>query len=143
MTKVLIVEDEEALAILLRYNLEAQGLQVIEAGSGEEAERMAGETHPDLILLDWVLPGFTGIELCRRLRSRAETRHIPILLLTAKTEASDRQRGLEAGADEFITKPFALCEILARIQLLLGARGCPSSPQCQARNEMRALTVCA
>jgi two-component system phosphate regulon response regulator PhoB len=123
MTRVLIVEDEEALAIVLRYNLEALGFEVIEAGSGEEAERKAGATRPDLILLDWVLPGFSGIELCRRLRSRAETRHIPVLLLTAKTEASERLRGLEAGADDFIAKPFTLCEILTRIQSLLGARG--------------------
>jgi two-component system phosphate regulon response regulator PhoB len=137
MARVLIVEDEEALAILLRYNLEAQGIEVIEASSGEEAERKAGATRPDLILLDWVLPGLSGIELCRRLRLRAETRHIPILLLTAKTDASDRLRGLEAGADDFIVKPFALCEILARVQSLLGARASAVFPtQRRARNKL-------
>jgi two-component system phosphate regulon response regulator PhoB len=119
MPRVLVVEDEEALAILLRYNLEAEGFEVIEAASGAEAERKAGATCPDLILLDWVLPGLTGIELCRRLRLRAETRHIPILLLTAKTEASDRQSGLDAGADDFIIKPFSLSEVLRRIHLVL------------------------
>jgi two-component system, OmpR family, phosphate regulon response regulator PhoB len=133
MTKVLIVEDEEPIAMLLRYNLEAQGLEVIEAGSGEEAERKAGATRPDLIVLDWVLPGVSGIELCRRLRSRAETRHIPILLLTAKSDASDRLRGLAAGADEFISKPFALFEVLARVQSLLGARGGRAMPAANAR----------
>ena len=120
MTTVLIVEDEEPLSILLRYNLEAEGFEVIEAGSGEEAERRARASPPDLILLDWVLPGLTGIELCRRLRFRADTRHIPVLLITAKTEANDRLRGLEAGADEFIVKPFTLSEILARIHSVLG-----------------------
>jgi two-component system phosphate regulon response regulator PhoB len=119
MIRVLIVEDEEPLAILLRYNLEAEGFDVIEVRSGEEAERRVRATPPDLILLDWVLPGLTGIELCRRLRLRADTRHIPVLLLTAKTEAHDCLCGLEAGADDFIVKPFSLSELLARIHLVL------------------------
>jgi two-component system phosphate regulon response regulator PhoB len=119
LTKVLIVEDEEPLAILLRYNLEAEGFEVLEARSGEEAERTAQETPPDLILLDWVLPGLSGIELCRRLRLRADTRHIPILLLSAKAEAHDGLRGLEAGADDLIVKPFSLSEVLGRIHLVL------------------------
>ena len=123
MTSVLIVEDEEPLSILLRYNLEAAGFKVIEARSGEEAERAARATPPDLILLDWILPGLSGIELCRRLRLRADTRHIPILLLTAKTEAHDCLRGLEAGADDFIVKPFSFCEVLGRMHLALDAHG--------------------
>lgn len=117
--KVLVVEDEEALAELLRYNLEAAGYKVVHAQTGEEAEIVVAEERPDLIVLDWMLPTASGIEICRRLRARQETRHLPIIMLTARGEESDRVRGLAMGADDYVVKPFSLPELMARVKALL------------------------
>jgi two-component system, OmpR family, phosphate regulon response regulator PhoB len=117
--KVLIVEDEAPLAEMLRYNLEAEGFRVSQAETGEEAEIVIAEEKPDLVLLDWMLPGASGIELCRRLRARIETKAIPIILLTARGEEADRIRGLTTGADDYVTKPFSLPELMARVKAIL------------------------
>ncbi len=117
--KVLIVEDEAPLAELLRYNLEAEGYEVEHAATGEEAELIIAEERPDLIVLDWMLPTFSGVELCRRIRARLETRAIPILMLTARGEESDRIRGLSTGADDYVVKPFSLPELMARVKAIL------------------------
>ena len=116
---ILIVEDEEPLTLLLRYNLEAAGYAVDCAARGDEAELKLRETTPDLILLDWMLPGLSGIELCRRLRARPETKQLPIIMLTARGEESERIRGLGTGADDYVVKPFSVPELLARIAALL------------------------
>jgi two-component system phosphate regulon response regulator PhoB len=113
---VLVVEDEVSLTTLLRYNLEREGYRVSEARDGEEALIVAEEDNPDIVLLDWALPQLSGIEVCRRLRSRAETRNLPIIMLTARGEETDRIRGLDTGADDYITKPFSMSELLARIR---------------------------
>jgi len=105
---VLIAEDEGALVTLLRYNLEREGYRVLEAQDGEEALLVAAEETPDLVLLDWMLPQLSGIEVCRRLRARQETRNVPIIMLTARGEETDRIRGLDTGADDYITKPFSM-----------------------------------
>jgi len=118
-TRVLIVEDEEPLVTLLRYNLEAEGYQVDAVTRGDEAETVLKENVPDLLLLDWMLPGLSGIELCRRLRSREETERLPIVMLTARGEEAERVRGLATGADDYIVKPFSVPELLARIKALL------------------------
>jgi two-component system phosphate regulon response regulator PhoB len=115
-TRILIVEDESALVTLLRYNLESEGFEVFEAGDGDEALIVAAENPPDLILLDWMLPLTSGIEVCRQLRRRQETRATPIIMLTARGEESDKIRGLDSGADDYITKPFSPAELLARIR---------------------------
>jgi two-component system phosphate regulon response regulator PhoB len=117
--KILIVEDEEPLTLLLRYNLEAEGYEVETAARGDEAETRLKELQPDLVVLDWMLPGLSGIELCRRLRARAETRQLPIIMLTARGEESEKVRGLATGADDYIVKPFSVPELLARIRALL------------------------
>lgn len=117
--KVLIVEDEPALAELLRYNFEAEGFDVRHAATGEEGELLLAEERADLVVLDWMLPGLSGVELCRRLRACQETRTLPILLLTARGEESDRIRGLSTGADDYVVKPFSLPELLARAKALL------------------------
>jgi len=117
--KVLIVEDEQPLAELLRYNLEAEGFRVSHAESGEEAEIMVSEELPDLMVLDWMLPSVSGIELCRRMRSRPETRAVPIVMLTARGEEADRIRGLSTGADDYVVKPFSLPELMARVKAIL------------------------
>jgi len=117
--KLLIVEDEQALSELLRYNFEAEGLEVTVAVSGEEAEIMVSEETPDIIVLDWMLPSVSGIEICRRLRSKPETRHIPIVILTARGEEADRIRGLETGADDYVVKPFSVPELMARVKAIL------------------------
>ena len=116
---VLVVEDESALADLLKYNLEKEGYRVTLAGDGEEALMAADENPPDLVVLDWMLPKAPGIEVCRRLRARQETRNTPIVMLTARTEESDRIRGLDMGADDYITKPFSMSELLARIRAVM------------------------
>ncbi|WP_375455375.1 phosphate regulon transcriptional regulator PhoB, partial [uncultured Methylobacterium sp.] len=118
-TRILIVEDEEALTTLLRYNLEAEGFAVDAAARGDEAELRLQEQVPDLILLDWMLPGLSGIELCRRVRARRETASLPIIMLTARGEEGDRIRGLGTGADDYIVKPFSVPELLARVRALL------------------------
>jgi two-component system, OmpR family, phosphate regulon response regulator PhoB len=117
--KVLVVEDELPLAEMLHYNLEAEGFRVSAAETGEEAELIVAEEEPDLIILDWMLPGVSGIELCRRLRSRPDTRAVPILMLTARGEESDRIRGLSTGADDYVVKPFSLPELMARVKAIL------------------------
>lgn len=123
--KILIVEDEADLALMLRYNLEAEGFEVSAAASGDEAVEAMHEGVPDLILLDWMLPGLSGIELCRRWRSRDETSRIPIIMITARGEEEERVRGLETGADDYVVKPFSVPELVARVQALLRR----SSPQ--------------
>ena len=117
--QILIVEDEEALTLLLRYNLEAEGYAVETVGRGDEADLLLKEKTPDLVILDWMLPGLSGIELCRRLRARAETMHLPIIMLTARGEESERMRGLATGADDYIVKPFSVPELIARVRALL------------------------
>ncbi len=117
--KVLIVEDEEPLAMLLRYNLEAEGFSVTVVARGEDAEVAVAEDAPDLIVLDWMLPGLSGLEVCRRLRTGREGRNIPIIMLTARSEEADRIRGLTTGADDYVVKPFSLPELLARIRAIL------------------------
>src|SRR5438874_3486350 len=117
--RILVVEDEEALTTLLRYNLDAEGYEVETVGRGDDADTRLKERVPDLIVLDWMLPGLSGIELCRRLRARPETRQLPIIMLTARGEESERIRGLATGADDYIVKPFSVPELLARIRALL------------------------
>jgi two-component system phosphate regulon response regulator PhoB len=116
---VLVVEDEEALATLLDYNLEKEGFRVERAADGEEALLKVEEETPDLMLLDWMLPKVSGVEVCRQLRARAETRRTPILMLTARGEETDKVRGLDTGADDYVVKPFAMTELTARIRALL------------------------
>jgi two-component system, OmpR family, phosphate regulon response regulator PhoB len=117
--RIMIVEDEEPLTLLLRYNLEAEGYAVDSAARGDEAEVKLKEAAPDLVVLDWMLPGMSGIELCRRLRARPETERLPIIMLTARGEESERIRGLATGADDYIVKPFSVPELVARIRALL------------------------
>jgi two-component system, OmpR family, phosphate regulon response regulator PhoB len=119
MTSILVVEDEAALTELLRYNLEAAGHTVTTVASGEDAELLLTEERFDLIVLDWMLPGVSGIELCRRLRARDETKTLPILMLTARGEEADRVRGLTTGADDYVVKPFSISELQARVVALL------------------------
>jgi len=116
---ILIVEDEEPLALLLRYNLEAEGYQVTHAPRGDDAELILQENTPDLVLLDWMLPGVSGIELCRRLRMRPDTQALPIIMLTARGEEAERVRGLATGADDYVVKPFSVPELVARVRALL------------------------
>ncbi len=117
--RIMIVEDEEPLTLLLRYNLEAEGYAVDVAARGDEAEVKLKEAVPDLVVLDWMLPGMSGIELCRRLRARPETERLPIIMLTARGEESERIRGLATGADDYIVKPFSVPELVARVGALL------------------------
>jgi two-component system phosphate regulon response regulator PhoB len=115
----LVVEDEDSLATLLQYNLQKEGYEVSLAGDGEEALLMVDERVPDLIVLDWMLPKVSGIEVCRRLRQRNETRNIPIVMLTARGEETDRVRGLDTGADDYVVKPFSMTELGARLRAVL------------------------
>ena len=117
--RILIVEDEEPLTMILRYNLESEGYAVDASGRGDEAELRLKETPPDLAVIDWMLPGLSGIELIRRLRAKPETRRLPIIMLTARGEEAERVRGLATGADDYIVKPFSVPELLARIRALL------------------------
>ena len=116
---VLVMEDEDALATLLQYNLEKEGYRVVVAGDGEEGLVQIDERLPDLVLLDWMLPKVSGIEVCRRIRGRPETRTLPIIMLTARGEETDRVRGLDTGADDYLTKPFSMTELIARIRAVL------------------------
>jgi len=116
---VLIVEDEPPQAELLSYNLEKEGFRVLIAQDGEEGLLMAQESTPDAIVLDWMLPGLSGIEVCRQLRGSSDTREIPILMLTARGEEEDRVRGIETGADDYVVKPYSPREVVARIKALL------------------------
>ena len=117
--RVTVVEDEEALSVLLRYNLEAEGFTVDTIMRGDEADLRLKEEVPDLLILDWMLPGLSGVELCRRLRLRPETERMPIILLTARGEESERVRGLSVGADDYVVKPFSTPELMARVKGLL------------------------
>ena len=117
--KIMVIEDEEPLCVLLKYNLEAEGYQVEIVNRGDEAELRLQESTPDLLVLDWMVPAISGIELCRRLRMRAETERLPIIMLTARGEESDRVRGLATGADDYLVKPFSTPEFIARVRALL------------------------
>lgn len=117
--RILITEDEGALVAMLRYNLEKEGYRVDEAADGGEALLKVAEAPPDLILLDWMLPSLSGIEVCRQLRRNPATRNIPIIMLTARGEEGDRVRGLDAGADDYVAKPFSPSELIARIRAVL------------------------
>ena len=116
---ILVVEDERAQLDMLLYNLEQEKFALAEAGDGDEALALARDLEPDLILLDWMLPNVSGIEVCRQLKARAETRHIPILMLTARGEEENRVRGLNTGADDYVTKPYSVSELIARIRAIL------------------------
>ena len=117
--RIAIVEDEEALALLLRYNLEMANYTVETIARGDEADLRLREAPPDLVILDWMLPGLSGIEICRRLRARTETKSLPIIMLTARSEEAERIRGLTTGADDYIVKPFSVSELIARVGALL------------------------
>ncbi len=117
--QILVVEDEDALSTLLQYNLEKEGYAVRLAADGEDALVQVDERLPDLIVLDWMLPKISGIEVCRRLRGRPETRNVPIVMLTARGEESDRIRGLDTGADDYVIKPFSMTELTARLRAVL------------------------
>ena len=116
---VLVVEDEASLATMLRYNLEKQGFRVEEAADGQEALIRIAEMQPDLVLLDWMLPVMSGLEVCRQIRRRPTTRDLPVIMVTARTEDQDAVRGLNTGADDYITKPFNMEALLARMRALL------------------------
>ena len=120
---ILVVEDEAPLLTLLRYNLEKQGFRVEEAADGQEALLRVAEAKPDLILLDWMLPALSGLEVCRQIRRRPATRDLPIIMVTARTEDQDAVRALDTGADDYIAKPFAMDALLARIRALLRRSG--------------------
>jgi two-component system phosphate regulon response regulator PhoB len=117
--RILLVEDEESLTLLLRYNLEAAGYAVESVARGDEAELRIAEHAPDLVLLDWMLPGLSGVELCRRIRARKESERLPVIMLTARGEEADRVRGLSTGADDYVVKPFSVPELVARVGALL------------------------
>ena len=119
LTKVLVIDDERDIVALLRYHLEKAGFQCLEAMDGATALRLIREQHPDLLLLDLMLPGMDGLEICRRLRQDATTARLPILMLTAKAEEVDRVVGLEVGADDYVVKPFSPRELIARIRAIL------------------------
>jgi two-component system phosphate regulon response regulator PhoB len=114
--RVLLVEDEPAQREVLAYNLEAEGFKVARAETGDEALLLVEEETPDLIVLDWMLPGVSGIEVCRRVKSKTETRGIPIIMLSARSEEVDRVRGLETGADDYVIKPYSIVELMARVR---------------------------
>ncbi len=117
--RILVVEDEAALSLLLTYNLEAEGFAVERVERGDEAELRLIELPPDLVILDWMLPGVSGLEICRRMRAREATRTLPVIMLTARGDESERVRGLTIGADDYIVKPFSVPELMARVRALL------------------------
>ncbi len=117
--RILVVEDEHALALLLTYNLEAEGFAVERVERGDEAELRLAEAPPDLVILDWMLPGVSGLEICRRLRAREATRSLPVIMLTARGEEAEKVRGLSVGADDYVVKPFSVPELMARVRSLL------------------------
>lgn len=114
--KVLLVEDEPAQREVLSYNLSSEGFDVVTAADGDEAILLIQEEAPDIIVLDWMLPGISGIEICRRVKTRAETRGIPVIMLSARAEEVDRVRGLETGADDYVVKPYSVLELMARVR---------------------------
>ncbi len=113
---VLVVEDEPAQREVLAYNLEAEGFRVSKAANGDEALLLVDEDSPDIIVLDWMMPNLSGIEVCRRLKTRSDTRSIPIIMLSARTEEVDKVRGLETGADDYVVKPYSVVELMARVR---------------------------
>lgn len=117
--RVLVVEDEPAQREVLAYNLEAEGFAVSKAENGDDALLYVDEDSPDIIVLDWMLPGVSGIEICRRLKTRPDTRDIPIIMLSARSEEVDRVRGLETGADDYVVKPYSVIELMARVRTQL------------------------
>ena len=117
--RILIVEDESDLALLLGYNLESEGYVVENVARGDEAELRLAENAPDLVILDWMLPGVSGLEICRRLRAREATRTLPVIMVTARGEEAERVRGLSVGADDYVVKPFSVPELMARVRALL------------------------
>ena len=117
--RILVVEDEIDVALLISYNLEAEGYVVESVARGDEAELRLTENAPDLLILDWMLPGVSGIEICRRLRARETTRTLPVIMVTARNEESERVRGLAVGADDYVVKPFSVIELMARVHALL------------------------
>jgi two-component system phosphate regulon response regulator PhoB len=117
--QILVVEDEEALSTLLRYNLESEGYDVETIADGDEADLRLRETTPDLVLLDWMLPRLSGIEVCRRLRKREQTKNLPVIMLTARGEESEKIQGLSTGADDYVVKPFSVPELMARVKSML------------------------
>ncbi|MCE8007896.1 phosphate regulon transcriptional regulator PhoB [Aestuariivita sp.] len=123
---VLVVEDELAQREVLSYNLEAEGFRVVKAADGDEALLQVEEQVPDVIVLDWMLPGVSGIEVCRRIKMRSELRRIPVIMLSARSEEVDRVRGLETGADDYVVKPYSVIELMARVRSQL-RRARPSS----------------
>lgn len=127
--RILLVEDEPAVAALLRYNLEQAGFRITACADGADALDHAREEPPDLILLDWMLPRLSGIEVCRRLRNAAATRDVPIIMLTARGEEADTVRGLDAGADDYVTKPFSPAELIARVHARLRREGRDGAPE--------------
>ncbi|MCI5097591.1 MAG: phosphate regulon transcriptional regulator PhoB [Rhodobacteraceae bacterium] len=116
---VLVVEDELAQREVLAYNLEAEGFRVVRAENGEDALLLVEEDNPDIIVLDWMMPNLSGIEVCRQLKSRPETRSIPIIMLSARSEEVDKVRGLETGADDYVVKPYSVIELMARVRTQL------------------------
>lgn len=114
--RVLVVEDEPAQREVLAYNLEAEGYSVAKAENGDEALLLFDENPPDVVVLDWMLPGVSGIEVCRRLKSKPESRSVPIIMLSARSEEVDRVRGLETGADDYVVKPYSVVELMARVR---------------------------
>ena len=127
--RILIVEDESDLALLLSYNLESEGYVVENVARGDEAELRLAENAPDLVILDWMLPAVSGLEICRRLRAREATRTLPVIMVTARGEEAERVRGLSVGADDYVVKPFSVPELMARVRALLrDAAGRSGSP---------------
>lgn len=118
-TRILVVEDEDSLATLLEYNLKREDFDVSLASDGEEALMKIDEGAPDIVILDWMLPKVSGLEVCRRIRSKPETKNLPVIMLTARSEEADRIRGLETGADDYLTKPFSTNELIARVRAVL------------------------
>ncbi|MBI1275247.1 phosphate regulon transcriptional regulatory protein PhoB [bacterium] len=114
--KVLVIEDEDAIVTMLKYNLEQDGFTVYSAGDGEEGLLMVSEKMPDVIVLDWMLPSMSGVEVCRQLRRNQQTKNIPVIMLSARGEEEDKIRGLDCGADDYMTKPFSPTELVARIR---------------------------
>ena len=118
-TRLLLVEDDPALSDLLQWHFTREGFEVVHTGNGDRALQLAAESPPDLVLLDWMIEGLSGIEVCRRLRGAAATAAVPIILLTGRAEEADRVKGLETGADDYVTKPFSPRELIARVRALL------------------------
>jgi DNA-binding response OmpR family regulator len=124
--RILVVEDESELALLLAYNLKAEGYLVERVERGDEAELRLAENAPDLVILDWMLPGVSGLEICRRLRARENTRTLPVIMVTARGEECERVRGLSVGADDYVVKPFSVPELMARVRALVRPNPQPS-----------------